>query len=187
MSDLYQQFDRLLEEAGAARAYFHTWWGLRNLALPDYLPTMNHHEYVDFFHAANSGFLKLAFVSLGKIFDPGRSVVSMRRLLKALADHQRAPEARALESRLEKHEGLIERVLAIRNKSVSHNQFDLTRNRVYELYGVTPDEIRDLVEDVCDGLNDVQRAFGRSSVLSEGQRHEQAVLNLLETLRRGRT
>jgi len=164
-----------------------TWWGLRTLARPEYVATMNHHEHVDFFHAATSGFLKLTFVSLGKIFDPGRSVVSMRQMLKMLSEHQRTAEARTLAKRLGKHDELVRRVLAIRNKSVSHNALLFTRDEVYDQYGVTPDEIRELVTDVCEGLNDVAKTFGSSTVLSEGERQERSVLHLLETLKRGRT
>jgi len=68
-SDTHKIFSLLFEEASAASSYFHTWWALRNLAMPQYLHTMDHHEYVDFFHASNSGFFTLTFVSLAKIFD----------------------------------------------------------------------------------------------------------------------
>jgi hypothetical protein len=55
MSEARAITEHLIEEGIAARAHFQVWWALRNLALPRFLPAMDHSAYVDFFHASNSG------------------------------------------------------------------------------------------------------------------------------------
>lgn len=148
---------------------------------------MNHHEYVDFFHASNSGFLKLTFVSLAKIFDRNSQAIGIGDLCKALESDGNNKLATAIENKINPHQDLVQRVLAIRNKSVSHMQKDLSRDEVYELYGVTPDEIRLLVNDIREVLNDVSHSFGSSTVISEGSRQESAVLSFLKILEHGKT
>jgi hypothetical protein len=56
---LHKIISDLIEEGKSAKAHFQIWWTLLNLALPDYYETMNDMEYVDFFHAINSGNYKL--------------------------------------------------------------------------------------------------------------------------------
>ena len=68
MSEALNILADLSDEGGAARAHFHTWWALRNLALPDFYETMSDYTYVDFFHASNAGHYKLFFLALSKIF-----------------------------------------------------------------------------------------------------------------------
>jgi hypothetical protein len=65
--------------------YFHTWWALRNLAIPKYLSTMNSYEFVDFFHAASSGFFKLIFVSIAKLFDADDRTLGVRGFRELLS------------------------------------------------------------------------------------------------------
>jgi len=187
MNDTQQIFWRLFEEASAASRYFHTWWALRNLAIPAYLPVMNDYEYIDFFHASNSGFLTLAFVSLSKIFDRDTRAVGMKGLREALAAEGHTAEAEAVKNQLSPHKDLVGRILGIRNKSVSHNQADLSLDEVYETYRVTPNEIRELINDVCAVMNMVAKALGSTNSISDGSRHEKAVIKLLEALERGRT
>ena len=84
MDDLDKVIRDLIDEGIAAKAHFQTWWALRNVALPTYYETMNHYEYVDFFHASNSGHYKLISISLSKIFDPDAKTSGIRSLKNAL-------------------------------------------------------------------------------------------------------
>jgi len=74
----------LIEEGIAARGHFQVWWALRNLALPRFYETMNNHEYVDFFHAANSSNYKVFLLALSKIFDRDTRVAGLSRLRRLL-------------------------------------------------------------------------------------------------------
>lgn len=192
--DIHQLFRRIQEEAMKSRMYFHTWWGLVNRALPEYHSTINDWAYVDFFHAANSGFLDLVFVSLSKLFDRTNSkhpekhpeVLGFQKFRKALNEHGFTEEAQLIEQRLKPREDVIKRIHAIRNKAIGHNEAALTREAVFDRFGITPDEIRELIHEIGDVLNEVGRRIGYPTGISDGARSERAVINLLKTLRRGR-
>jgi len=138
MNDLDRVFYALMEEGSAARAHFHTWWALRNLALPDHLSTMNNYEYVDFFHISNSGNYNLFFVSLSKIYDRDDRTAGISMLKEELREAGYSDIADEVARRIDPHESLVRKILNIRNKSISHNQADLPRERVYQINGVTP-------------------------------------------------
>ena len=176
---------RVSEDASAATVYFHTWWALRNLAVPEYLSTMNNTAYIDFFHASNSGFLKLTFISLAKLFDSDDRALGIRGLRRVLEASGYSREAKAIEQRFAPHTDLVTRVLGTRSRSVAHNEAAISRDQVYETYGVTPDEIRDLVSEVRNTVNELSQAIGSLNSISEGARSERAVLAMLEQLKRG--
>ena len=180
MTDLTAQFERVREDATAARVYFHTWWALRSLAYPDYLPVMNDHAYVDFFHAAHTGFLKLTFISLSKLFDrDSLGLAALRGLLEAEGHTSAAELIRG--ATVPKTE-LVERLLRIRNKSVAHTEKEIHRDAAYETNPVTPDEIRDLIDGICSALNEAAEMLGSSTRISDGERQERAVMELLPRL-----
>ena len=187
---IHQLFYRIQEEAKKSRMYFHTWWGLVNRALPEHASTINDWTYVDFFHAANSGFLDLVFVSLSKLFDRTRSrdqeALGFHRFREALEQQGLVEEAQLIERRLSPKEDLVSRIRSIRNRTISHNEAALTREAVFDRYGITPDEIRELIHDICDVLNEVGRRIDYQGGIPDGERSERAVIALLDTLRRGR-
>src|SRR5690606_11534699 len=100
MTSAVEILKHVVDEANAARAHYQIWWTLRNLALPEFYDTMNDHEYVEFFHASNSGHYKLMFVALGKIFDCDTRSAGTRELKTALRAEGRGPVADRLEGDL---------------------------------------------------------------------------------------
>lgn len=187
MNDLDRILWSLMEEATAARAHFHTWWALRNLALPEYLETMNNHEYVDFFHVSNSGHYKLFFVALSKIYDRDSRASGVSKLKDELEQAGWSVVAREVGSRLAAVLPLVRKVLGIRNKTIGHNETGIPRERVYKINAVTPDEIRQVIDVTCATINYVAEEVGLSNRISGPERYEKAVLNMLEVLERRQT
>ena len=175
----------LFEEAGAARAYFHTWWALRNLALPDFYKTMNNHKFVDFFHVANAGTYNLIFVSMAKFFDRDDRAIGISKLKEKLLEEGHNRLVDQINNALNPIENTIKKILNIRNKSIAHTQQDLATERVYESNGVTPDEIRSVIDVMCDIMNDAASVLGIQNSISEGTRLEEATRNMLVQLRNG--
>jgi AbiU2 len=175
----------LIEEGSKARAHFQIWWALRNKALPKYYRAMNNFDYVDFFHAANSGHYTLFFLSLSKIFDRDSRVAGLKEFKQALRAESRNKSALAITRALKPHNEIVKRVMAIRNKSIAHNEHGITRKKVYEINGVTPDEIRDLIDATCNAINEAARDLGINNPIFDSNRSEQATLNMLETLAKG--
>ena len=73
------------------------------------------------------------------------------------------------------------------NNAIGHNEAALAREVVFDRFGITPDEIRELIREICDVLNEVGRSIGYPTGILDGERSEYAVIALLETLRRGRS
>lgn len=175
----------LIEEGTKARAHFQIWWTLRNLALPDYHSVMSQFRYVDFFHAANSGHYVLFWLALSKIFDRDDRVAGMSELRRALTSEGLQSSATRVEKALLPYQSHVQRIMAIRNRSVVHNEYALPRHRVYSLSGIKPDEIRDLIEVTCNTINGVARDLSMSDVIFDSNRAQEATLRMLETLRKG--
>ena len=75
--------------------------------------------------------------------------------------------------------------MRIRNKAIVHNDRDYPRAKVYKVNGITPNQIKDVIDKVCDVINHVAVELGYSNIIFEGARLEDATLNVLKVLRRG--
>lgn len=176
----------LIEEGIAANVHFQTWWALRNLALPEYYDTMNDFEYVDFFHASNAGHYKLFFIALSKIFDPDAKTSGIRGLKLALDVAGKTDLREYVETELANDSFVVAKIMKIRNQSVGHNQADMTRQKVYNVNGVTPDQIRDIIKKTSSVINHVAQKLDISDTIFESDRAEQATLKMLRALKAGR-
>lgn len=175
----------LIDEGIKARAHFQIWWALRNRALPRYYKTMSNLEYVDFFHAANSGHYSLFLLSLAKIFDRDQRVAGIKELKRVLRDEGRPTAANCVAVALKPYEKHVKSIVGIRNHSLVHNEYAVPICKVYELNGVTPIELRGLIDAVCTSINGVARELGIVNRIFDSDRTELATLKMLETLARG--
>lgn len=184
MTDIRKTFWVLFDEAASARAHFHTWWTLQNLASSEFKHTMNNHEIVDFFHVAFAGNYNLIFISLAKFFDRDDRSVGISKFRKELRREGHDELATSIESALHPIASDVRKILNIRNRSIGHNE-EISKQRVYELNGITPNEIRSVIDAVCDVMNDVAAHLGIGNSISEGARLEKATLSMLAQLRNG--
>ena len=76
-------------------------------------------------------------------------------------------------------------MLAIRNRSLIHNEHAITRSKVYKTNGITANEIRDAVAITAAAINEVAGALGENSRVTTSTRFENATLNMLARLRAG--
>jgi hypothetical protein len=187
MSEVHRILDDLMEEGGAARAHFHTWWALRNVAIPEFYETMNDLSHVDFFHASNSAHYKLFFLALSKVFDRDSRASGISHLREALRLDGYLQLADELEAKLVPLGSVVSRVMGIRNKTIVHNERTLSREKVYDINGITPNDIRQLIHSTCEAINSVAHGLGSSNRISDGERHERATIAMLRTLQKGET
>ena len=178
---------RLIEEGINARSHFEIWWTLRNLALPKYWPAMNDLGYVDFFHASNSGHYLLYFLALSKIFDRDPRVAGISELKRALRAEGRTSIALQVARELKPVEKHVKRMMNIRNRSIVHNDHAIPRSKVYEVNGVTPNQLREVIDTACGSINSAAKSLGITNTIFESNRAERATLNMLEALDRART
>ncbi len=132
----------------------------------------------------------MSILSLSKLFDSKGDTLGLKKLQNDLKNCGLAKEAQLIEELRGQQSELVERIRCIRNKSISHNDVMLTRNDAFEKGNVTPDEIRELIDQVCDVLNKVNGQLECLDIshnldISKSQRFECATLAVLETLKRG--
>jgi len=156
---------------------------LRNLALPRYLRAMNDLNHVDFFHASNSGHYKLFLLALAKIFDRDDRVAGITELKRALRAEGRQDLALRITQQMKPIETTVRKIMRIRNKSLVHNEQSLSRQKVYRVDGITPNQIRRVIDVACESINYTARAVGISNTIFESNRLESATLYMLEKLR----
>ena len=183
-TEVRKTFGRVRHDATHARVFFHTWWALVGIAMPEHRATMGNVAYVDFFHACRAGFLTLVFVSLGRLLDHDQRSLGLKHLHEVLVEHGYGKEGGLVDSLLSSNGDLIERIRGIRNKAAAHTDREMTREDVYKKFGVTPNEIRDLVGAVVDVVNDVEESlYSSGSLISSGERQERATMSLLRCLK----
>jgi hypothetical protein len=179
--------ETLMDDATAARAHFHVWWSLRHIALPEFRRTMSDYSYVDFFHASNAGHYKLIFIALAKIFDRSNGATGLKKLAAQLRRDGRPQDATLVDELESRYSEQIKRIMAIRNKSIGHNEMATPRHQVYRDNPIAPNQIRELIDAVCALLNTITRRAGNTTVISDPDRYERAVLAMLKRLRDGET
>jgi hypothetical protein len=175
----------LIDEGKKARAHFQVWWALRNKALPKYYKTMNDRAYVDFFHASNSGHCTLFMLSMAKIFDRDSRAGGIKAFKQALREEGLKKTVLKLNLALKPHLEDVKRVMAIRNKFVVHTEHDITPVQEGEIYGLTPNQWRALIDTTCHAINEVSRELEITTPIFVSDRAERATLNMLETLASG--
>lgn len=177
---------RLIEEGVTARSHFQVWWALRNQALPKYHKTMNDDSYVDFFRAANSGHYILFLLALAKIFDRDDRVAGIKELKRALRSEGKGGIANRIARELKPYEPQIKKVMSIRNRVIAHNEHSISRTKVYEINGITPNQLRDLIDAVCSSINEVAQELGIVNTIFDSYRSQSSTMNMLAVLERGR-
>jgi hypothetical protein len=146
---------------------------------------MNNLEYVDFFHASNPAHYKGFVLALSKIFDRDTRVAGLRELRRALKDDGRNDLARYIGRQLNPLRPRITAIMGIRSQSLVHNNRALPRAKVYQIHGITPNQIRALIDKTAETINTVASELGITNTIFESDRHELAVLRMLNTLERG--
>lgn len=180
--DIIKVIKDLVQEGMAARASYQIWSALRQEAFPDYEDTLNQPDYRDFFSTSSSAHFKLIFISLVKIFDFGSKTSSIDNLKKALKKANRVDLVTYIEEKLGNQKEIHERIKKIRNQSIAHNQRNLSKQEVYKMNPVKPDELRPFVDETCEVINQLAQEFGLSTMFTS-DRVKQSTLKVLRTLK----
>jgi hypothetical protein len=182
MSNAHAISLQLIEEGISARAHFQIWWALRNLALPKYLPAMNDTSYVHFFVASNSGHYKLFFLALSKIFDRDDRVAGISEFKRALRADGYGHVALRIVKELKPIEPLVKKVMSIRNQTIVHNERAIPRAKVYKVNGITPNQLRHVIDTVCATISSAAQDLGVTNTIFDSSRFEEATLSMLKKL-----
>lgn len=84
------------------------------------------------------------------------------------------------------YEPQVKAVLGIRSQSLAHDEQGMPRHEVYKIHGMTPNQLRSLIDAVADVMNNIAASVGIANGVFDGDRLEKATLSMLATLARTR-
>lgn len=189
--ELRDCFDKVVSSYTGAIAAYQIWFTLRgkDKAIETYLDDMNDRNYVDFFHATNSGNYKLIFIETASLFDPDDRAASIRTLKSFLNRENLSSYSSKMDQKLGKYGKLVSNILTVRSKIIAHRDIGTTPAELYKKHGIKPVEIKQLLNDCGEVLQEIEAYLTSNSTSSSvctTDRFEKATFGLLETLKNGR-
>jgi len=168
---LSEQLTLAAETAVSARAFYEIWWLYKNKETRSVIiDTMR--RFNEFFKADHRAQLYALILHLSALFDKhGRSasIVNLLRLSKAAnADEGKLQEARVL---YENNQELGRRLFVLRSRVFAHLSANIKEREVFEIAGITPDDLGGMANDcirICNKLlvaNGLKEIFANIYVL----------------------
>ena len=173
----------LVQEGMEARASYQVWSVLRKKEFFDrHEEILTNSDYYDFFSASGTAHFKLIFLSLGKIFDSGRRRASIENLKRSLEKANRKELVTYIEKNLGDQIETREKIKAIRNKSIAHNQLYMSAGEPYKTNQVTPDELCCFIDETCMVINHLAQEFNLNGMFMS-DRVQRSTLKVLGELK----
>lgn len=182
MSDISKTISDIEDSLRKAYAHFEVWWALDHTGIINHLSAMNDLDYVDFFHITITSHYQCVFISLSKIFDRADDLSGIRKLKTLLDANGNNELSSLLDGVLKKHIPVIAAVKGIRDQSIAHKKGSKNVDQIYKENGVTPNQIRDLIQELIGVMTDISKSIRYSWSLYKTDRFESATLNLLHKL-----
>jgi hypothetical protein len=185
--ELYNCFKGVRDSQNSARAHYQIWFTLRGngKAIDTYLDDMNDRRYVDFFHANNSGNYKLMFIESACLFDSDDRTNNFRVLKVLLRQNGHGSFANRIDKELDKFTSTVSNIKTIRSRVIAHKEAYIDPKDLYKKHGITPNEIRDLLDTTANLLLDLESeltGFSKSHSVCTTDRWEDATFGLLGAL-----
>ena len=139
------------------------------------------HRHNDFFCVSMAGNFRLFFLSLGRVFDKRKETAKLCKVKQHLCQNDRQKLADKIDQVYANHRDTIDRIRSIRNKSIAHTDLAFM-DTVFEENQITPNQIKALIDELCDVLNRIRAELEYPNCISGGERNRRAVQFLLETL-----
>ena len=179
--DIIKVIKDLVQEGMAAKASYQIWSALRQDAFPDYEDILKQPDYYDFFSASSPAHFKVIIISLGKIFDSSQGTSKIDYLKEALNKANRDDLVTYIEEKLGNQDEILRKIKNIRNKSIAHNQRNLSKQEIYKKNPIEPDELRPFIDETCEVINQLAQEFCLSTMFTS-DRAKQSTLKVLRTL-----
>jgi hypothetical protein len=183
-TDIERYISELRHTITAAGLNYEIWWVYKSKdTRPIYVDTMN--RYNLFFQTSIHAHFVALLVELYRLYETRDDTFNIPSLLKILKDQKRLPNPM-----LELLEGLYKdaakplwiKINILRNKAFGHRSVAHTVEEVFKEAGVTPNELRDLVEVTKKLLNELTHAWDKSThAFNLGSRED--TLKLLQDLK----
>ena len=184
MSDEIERYvNELRHTATVAWLNYEIWWVYKSTdTRPEYLDTMN--RYTLFFQTSLSAHFVALLVDLYRLYETRKDTYNIPMFLELLRKQQavHGDVMAKLEQVYAKAKPLWVKVSVLRNKAFGHRSNAHSVSEVFAEAGVTPNELRNLVELTRDLLNSAtQASAGTTHAFNLSSRDD--TLRLLEALK----
>lgn len=170
----------LIELGIEARKHYQVWWALVHEARLRYRPTMN--RFSDYFNAAVRAHFDSMALAIARMYDKKSSTSTLAKYLKLDASSFSARELGHFTSCVTQLAARAKVVLKIRHEAVAHKPSDRTERQVFQANPFKPDEIRELIDDSIDLIEQWRRRKGWNNGVFQSRRFSTSVLGVLEAL-----
>lgn len=182
---------RLAETMNSAQASYEVWYTLaaKDKGYEDYSTVLQDYKFRDFFNSVRNAHFKVIFIDISCLFDSDKRALSFHRLKTSLQKDGNDDLMDQINNKISSHEMLIKRIKANRDKRVAHHDTTPTEENMLKEYGVTPNEIKSLLE----AFNELLIAIYKEVVspdtaypIARIDRFEDATFQLLHALKGAR-
>lgn len=147
-SQTRELIQRLAETMNSAQASHEVWYTLaaKDKGYEKYSTVLQDSKFRDFFDSVRNAHFKVMFIDISCLFDSGKRASSFHRLKTSLKKDGYDDFIDRIDNKMSSHEMLIKRIKANRDKRVAHHDITPTEENMLKQYGVTPNEIKSLLE-----------------------------------------
>lgn len=150
----------------SASLHFDVWWVYKEKdSRAKYVDVMN--EYLNFFTTSLQAHFLSTIVELYKLFESRSDTVNFPRLIKLLRDN-RILEPK-IQLRVEEERAslaiLWKKIAILRSELFAHTSIDLTYRQVFKKAGITPNNIKDLIERSKNLLNEISEGLEKNTYI----------------------
>ena len=187
----WELIQRLAETMNSAQASYEVWYTLagKDKGYEQYSAVLQDHLFRDFFDSILNAHFKVMFIDISCLFEPHERASSFYGLKKSLKDDGYDDVANRIESAISLHKDLITRIKGNRDKRIAHYVTTWSEERMLREFGVTPNEIRSLLETFNELLRMIYKKVVSPDIaypIASLDRFEEATLRLLHTLKAAR-
>ena len=148
LTDL-RELKRILFEA---QGCYELWW--------TYLQVKSKTEYFhvllnfkDFFEITARAYISNLVISLYKLYDGGNKVLNIGSLIKETENILDSNEKQHIQGLMNKAKPIWGKVAKLRSNLFAHRSNQLTRDEIYKMAQITPNQLRDLIDLSLEILN----------------------------------
>ena len=169
----------LIQVATEAKAHYQVWWAIEHDGRARFVQALN--RFQDFFEATRVAHFRSMVMAAWKPFDDDSRVSSFKNLIDGNPPFLSASDIAAVQAHLGK-QPLINGLTKIRHLFVAHQNAGLSTEQIFTLANITPNDLRDLIYQTGDLVNQIRRKRGWSNGVFESDRGFDSTIQLLAAL-----
>lgn len=167
-----------------ASSHYEIWWALGfSENREKYRDVFEHADFNYFLHTSYVANEIAMFMALSRTFDSCDKSSRMRELKVQLNEAGIDHLAKDIDEALLPHQSIVKKVLDIRSQLIAHTQMDQTDSSVLKRNGITPKEIKELIETAKAVLMKVSSTLRVNNLCYKKGFHNESTLHVLSKLK----